>query len=138
MRKVYMDYSATTPVKKEVLDEMLPYYSEFFGNPSSLYDIGADSKAALDKARSRVASLINADPSEVFFTSCGSEADNWALFGVTDALKEKGMEIDEFDKEGAIEATKVIWPDYYEMIGSGDAAAGEEIVNRIAGGEFGY
>ena len=93
MRKVYMDYSATTPVKKEVLDEMLPYYSEFFGNPSSLYDIGADSKAALDKARSRVASLINADPSEVFFTSCGSEADNWALFGVTDALKEKGNHV---------------------------------------------
>ena len=93
MRKVYMDYSATTPVKKEVLDEMLPYYSEFFGNPSSLYDIGADSKAALDTARARVASLINADPSEVFFTSCGSEADNWALFGVTDALKEKGNHV---------------------------------------------
>lgn len=55
-----------------------------------------------------------------------------------DALKEKGMEVSEFDKEGAIQATKVIWPDYYEMIGSGDAAAGEEIVNRIAGGEFGF
>lgn len=54
-----------------------------------------------------------------------------------DALAEKGMQIDEFDKEGAIEATKVIWSDYYDMIGSGDAAAGEEIVNRIAGGEFG-
>lgn len=93
MRKVYMDYSATTPVKKEVLDEMLPYYSEFFGNPSSLYDIGADSKQALDKARERVASLINADPSEVFFTSCGSEADNWALFGVTDAMKSKGNHV---------------------------------------------
>ena len=54
-----------------------------------------------------------------------------------DALKEKGMEICEFDKQSAIECTKTIWPDYYDMIGSGDAAAGEEIVNRIAGGEFG-
>ena len=54
-----------------------------------------------------------------------------------DALKEKGMEICEFDKAGAIEKTSAIWPDYYDMIGSGDAAAGEEIVNRIAGGEFG-
>ena len=93
MRKVYMDYSATTPVKKEVLDEMLPYYTDFFGNPSSLYDIAADSKQALDLARSRVAGLINASPEEVFFTSCGSEADNWALFGVTDALKEKGNHV---------------------------------------------
>ena len=93
VRKVYMDYSATTPVKKEVLDEMLPYYAEHFGNPSSLYDIGADSKTAMDTARERVAGIINADPSEVFFTSCGSEADNWALFGVADALKNKGNHI---------------------------------------------
>ncbi len=93
MRKVYMDYSATTPVKKEVLDEMLPYYSEHYGNPSSLYDIGADSKNALDLARSRVAKIINSSTDEVFFTSCGSEADNWALFGVADALKEKGNHI---------------------------------------------
>ena len=88
-----MDYSATTPVKKEVLDEMLPYYTDYFGNPSSLYDVGADSKQALDVARGRVAKLIGAKPEEVFFTSCGSEADNWALFGVTDALREKGNHI---------------------------------------------
>lgn len=93
MRKVYMDYSATTPVKKEVLDEMLPYYTDYFGNPSSLYDVGADSKQALDVARGRVAKLIGAKPEEVFFTSCGSEADNWALFGVTDALREKGNHV---------------------------------------------
>jgi len=93
MREVYLDYSATTPVKKEVLDEMLPYYMDGFGNPSSLYEKGEESKAALDKARDRVAKLINSNPSEVFFTSCGSEADNWALFGVADALKEKGNHI---------------------------------------------
>lgn len=88
-----MDYSATTPVKKEVLDEMLPYYTDYFGNPSSLYDVGTDSKMALDVARRRVAKLIGARPEEVFFTSCGSEADNWALFGVTDALREKGNHV---------------------------------------------
>lgn len=93
MREVYLDYSATTPVKKKVLDEMLPYYMDGFGNPSSLYEKGEESKAALDKARDRVAKLINSNPSEVFFTSCGSEADNWALFGVADALKEKGNHI---------------------------------------------
>lgn len=93
MRNVYLDYSATTPVKKEVLDAMLPYYSEFYGNPSSLYTIAQDSKEALEKARGQVAALINADPDEVFFTAGGSEADNWALKGVTDALKDKGNHI---------------------------------------------
>ena len=69
MRQVYLDYSATTPVKKEVLDEMLPYFSEKFGNPSSLYDIGQEAAAAVAKARGRVAHLINADTNEVYFTS---------------------------------------------------------------------
>ncbi len=90
MRQVYLDYSATTPVKKEVLDEMLPYFSEHFGNPSSLYSIAQNSKQALDLARERVAKLINANPNEVFFTAGGSEADNWALEGILDAHKDKG------------------------------------------------
>ncbi|MGI6722090.1 MAG: cysteine desulfurase NifS [Anaerovoracaceae bacterium] len=93
MRQVYLDYSATTPVKKEVLDEMLPYFSQHYGNPSSLYDIAAESKQALNIARERVASLINANPGEVYFTSCGSESDNWALFGVADAMQKKGNHI---------------------------------------------
>lgn len=93
MREVYLDYSATTPVKKEVLDEMLPYYSEFYGNPSSLYSIAEKSKVALEQARERVASLINADLDELIFTAGGSESDNWALEGVTDALKAKGNHI---------------------------------------------
>ena len=65
-RRVYLDYSATTPVKEEVLKEMIPYYTEKFGNPSSLYTIGLESKAAIDKARAQVAGLINADPAEVY------------------------------------------------------------------------
>lgn len=90
MREVYLDYSATTPVKEEVLQEMIPYFTDHFGNPSSLYKIARESKEALTVARERVAGLINAEPREVFFTSSGTEADNWAMFGVAEALKEKG------------------------------------------------
>ena len=93
MKQIYLDYAATTPVKDEVLQEMMPYFTKQYGNPSSLYDIGAASKEAIDKARGQVASLINSNPSEIFFTSGGTESDNWTLFGVTDALKKKGNHI---------------------------------------------
>ncbi|WP_206459195.1 cysteine desulfurase NifS [Anaerovorax sp. IOR16] len=93
MQKVYLDYSATTPVKKEVLDEMIPYFTEKFGNPSSLYEIGADSKEAITKARGQVAGLIGAGEKEIIFTSCGSESDNWALIGTAEAKKDKGNHI---------------------------------------------
>lgn len=93
MRQVYLDYSATTPVKKEVLDAMLPYFTEIYGNPSSLYSISDASKEAIATARRQVAELINADEKEIFFTSGGTEADNWTLMGVADALKNKGNHI---------------------------------------------
>ena len=93
MRNVYLDYSATTPVKDEVLQEMIPYFTEKFGNPSSLYDKGLESKDAIETARARVGALINADAKEVFFTAGGTEADNWAVFGTADKLKEKGNHI---------------------------------------------
>lgn len=93
MRNVYLDYSATTPVKEEVLKEMIPYFTEKFGNPSSLYDRGLEAKDAVNHAREQVAALINADPAEVYFTAGGTEADNWAVFGVADKLKEKGNHI---------------------------------------------
>ncbi|MCR5134482.1 MAG: cysteine desulfurase NifS [Clostridiales bacterium] len=93
MKQIYLDYSATTPVKPEVLEEMIPYFTEFFGNPSSLYDLSYPSKDAIAKARGQVASLINCDPAELFFTSCGSESDNWVLFGVADAQRKKGGHI---------------------------------------------
>lgn len=93
LREVYLDYSATTPVKKEVFDEMVPFFSERYGNPSSLYTPGLDAKRALDHAREQVANLINAKPTEIFFTGCGSESDNWVLFGVADAYKNKGNHI---------------------------------------------
>lgn len=93
MRQVYLDYSATTPVKKEVLDAMIPYFTEHFGNPSSLYTIGQESKGAIATARQQVADLINAEPTEVFFNAGGTESDNWAVFGIADALKNKGNHI---------------------------------------------
>jgi len=93
MRQVYLDYSATTPVKEEVLKEMIPYFSESFGNPSSLYTKGTISKEAITKARSKVASLIGADGNELFFTSSGTESDDWAVIGIADALKSKGNHI---------------------------------------------
>lgn len=93
MRNVYLDYSATTPVKEEVLKEMIPYFTEKFGNPSSLYDKGLEAKAAVDHAREQLAALINADPKEIYFTAGGTEADNWSLMGVADKLKDEGNHI---------------------------------------------
>ena len=93
MRNVYLDYSATTPVKEEVLKEMIPYFTEKFGNPSSLYDMGLESKEAVEKARQQVAALINADPSEIYFTAGGTEADNWAVFGTAEKFRAKGNHI---------------------------------------------
>lgn len=72
---------------------MLPYFSELYGNPSSLYSIASESKEALVKARTQVAELIGAQEKEIFFTSCGTEADNWAVMGTADALKDKGNHI---------------------------------------------
>jgi len=92
-RRLYMDYSATTPVKKEVLDEMMPYLTDYFGNASSFHTFGREAKKALDKAREQVASLINAKPSEIYFTAGGTESDNWALQGVAFTHKDKGNHI---------------------------------------------
>jgi cysteine desulfurase len=93
MRNVYLDYSATTPVKEEVLKTMIPYFTEKFGNPSSLYDSGLESKDAVSHAREQVAALINAQPAEIYFTAGGTEADNWAVFGTCEKLKNKGNHI---------------------------------------------
>jgi cysteine desulfurase len=88
-----MDHSATTCTKKEVLEAMIPYYSEHFGNPSSIYSIAGDSKKAIDAAREQVAKVLGADPSEIYFTSGGSESDNWAIKGVAFANRKKGNHI---------------------------------------------
>lgn len=90
---IYMDHSATTPVKKEVMDAMVPYFTDHFGNPSSVYGIAKESKKAIDTARAQVAKALGAAPDEIYFTSGGSESDNWAIKGVASASRKKGNHI---------------------------------------------
>lgn len=92
-KSIYLDNSATTPLKKEVLDAMLPYLTEHYGNPSSIYKIGQESKAAIEKARAQVAEALGASMREIFFTSCGTEADNWAIKGIALAKSKNGKHI---------------------------------------------
>jgi cysteine desulfurase len=92
-RSVYMDHAATTPTRPEVVEAMLPYFTERFGNPSSLYAVAREAKEAVEEARGRVAAAIGAKPEEVFFTSGGTEADNWAFKGVATANRKKGDHI---------------------------------------------
>ena len=87
---VYMDHTATTPTSPEVLKAMMPYFGEKFGNPSSVYSFSRESRAAIEKAREQVASALNADPAEIYFTGSGTEADNWALKGTLEKAKSKG------------------------------------------------
>lgn len=93
MNRIYVDNAATTPVRKEVLDKILPYYTEIYGNPSSVYAEGQQAKKELDSARAVIAEVINCQPKEVFFTGCGTEADNWAIIGAAYANKNKGNHI---------------------------------------------
>lgn len=93
MKNVYMDYAATTYVKPEVLEEMMPFFTERYGNPSSFYGISRETKMAIDKARNRVSKALNCDLNEVYFTGGGSEADNWAIKGVASAHRKKGNHI---------------------------------------------
>ena len=92
-REIYMDYAATTYIKPEVLEEMNPYFTQYFGNPSSIYHISRKTKMAIDIAREKIANSINARRDEIFFTGGGSEADNWAIKGVAFANRDKGNHI---------------------------------------------
>ena len=93
MNVKYFDNAATTRVKNEVFEEMLPYLKEEFGNPSSMYTIGRKSRRAVEEAREKVAKLINAKSNEIYFTGCGSESDNTAIKGIAYANVKKGRHI---------------------------------------------
>ncbi len=93
MNRVYMDNAATTPVSPAVLEKMLPYFSECYGNANSIHSTGLDARKALNAARKKVATALNCNPEEVYFTSGGSESDNWALKGVAFANRKKGNHI---------------------------------------------
>lgn len=89
-RVIYADNAATTRVSKRVLDAMMPYFTENYGNASSIYSIGRNAKKALEDARERIAKVLGAEPSEIYFTSGGSESDNWAIRGTAERLGAKG------------------------------------------------
>lgn len=93
MEHVYFDHAATTPVDERVLQKMLPYFTDNFGNPNSQHWFGRRSVTAVDEARDTVASLIGAKPSEIYFTSGGTESDNWAIRGAAHARAEKGKHL---------------------------------------------
>ena len=90
MRKIYADNAATTKLSPKVLEQMMPYLTEYYGNPSSLYSVGAQAKRAVETARQDIAQCLNALPNEIYFTSGGSESDNWAIKGAARALAKKG------------------------------------------------
>src|SRR6266446_5340483 len=93
MRTVYFDYNATTPLDPQVREAMLPYLGEVFGNPSSVHHVGRQARAILDDARDRAAKVLDCKPSEVIFTSGGTESVNLAIFGTARRLKSKGRHI---------------------------------------------
>ena len=90
---IYLDNAATTQVYPEVLDAMLPYFTEYYGNPSAIYSFAGESKKAVDEARANVAALINARTEDIYFTGGGSESDNWALKAAAEAYESKGKHI---------------------------------------------
>ncbi len=93
MKRVYLDYAATTPTDPEVVKAMEPYFFDKFGNASSIHSFGQEAKKAIEDARDSVAKFLGADPSEIVFTSGGTESNNFALFGVAYALEKKGDHI---------------------------------------------
>ena len=93
MHPIYMDYAATTPADKRVIEAMLPYFGEVYGNPSSLHAFGQEAKAAVEEAREKIAAHLGADPAEIVFTSGGTESDNFAIKGVAYANRAKGNHI---------------------------------------------
>ena len=94
MKKIiYMDNAATTRTAPEVVEAMLPYFSEYYGNPSSVYELAGASKKAINEAREKISQVIGAKPNEIYFTAGGSEADNWAIKETDEAYKEKGNHI---------------------------------------------
>lgn len=93
MKQIYLDHAATTPLDKRVLEKMLPYFYETYGNANSQHGYGRNAQRAVDEARDTIASLIGAKSSEIYFTSGGTESDNWVLRGVAKGLKDKGNHI---------------------------------------------
>ncbi len=93
MKSIYLDHAATTPLSEKAFEAMKPYFSDIFGNANSQHVYGRDAAKAVSDARQTIAECIGAKPSEIYFTSCGTEADNWAVKGIAAQLKDKGRHI---------------------------------------------
>lgn len=107
-RKVYLDSAATTYVNREVLAEMMPVFNSIYGNPASVHSVGREAQNLLDNARTKIAHGINAETSEIYFTSGGTEANNWAILGLARANKDKGKHIitSKIEHESVLQACK--------------------------------
>jgi cysteine desulfurase len=116
-RKIYLDHNATTPVHPEVLEAMLPFYKEGFGNASSIHSFGREAKVALEESREKVAKFLNADPLEIYFTSGGTESDNLAVKGVAWANKKKGNHIitSQIEHHAVLESCKFLEKEGHEI-----------------------
>ena len=93
MKMIYADHAATTQVKPQVLEKMMPYFTEEYGNPSSLYSFAYKPKNVIEEARAQVADLLGAEVNEIYFTGCGTESDNWAIKGTASSKADKGKHI---------------------------------------------
>lgn len=116
-RLVYADNAATTSTSKAVLDAMLPYFGEVYGNPSSLHQKGREAKAAITAAREKIASLIGAKPNEIYFTASGSEADNWGIKGIAHAHMGRGKHIisTKIEHHAVLHALEALEKDGFEV-----------------------
>lgn len=117
MKRIYLDHAATTPLAPEVLEAMLPYFTDYYGNASSLHSFGREAKEAIEDARIKIASLINAKPSEIYFTSGGTESDNLALKGIAGRNKKKGCHIitSSIEHPAILEVCKVLAKQGFEV-----------------------
>lgn len=116
-RFVYADNAATTATSRTVLDAMLPYFCEKYGNPSTIYSVGREAREAVDAAREKVARALGAEPAEIFFTSGGSEADNWAIRGVAHANVKKGKHLitTRFEHHAVLHTMKALEKEGFEV-----------------------
>jgi cysteine desulfurase len=117
MKRIYMDHAATTPLAPEVLEAMIPYFSKRYGNPSSLHSFGREAREAVDDARTEVAALLNAEPSEIYFTSGGTESDNLAIKGIARKNKKKGRHIitSSIEHPAVLEVCKALTREGFEV-----------------------
>lgn len=114
---IYLDHAATTRMRDEVIEEMMPYFQMHYGNAGSSYGLGVESRKALNRARADIAATLQSKPEEIYFTSGGTESDNWAIRGIAQALKEKGKHIitSEIEHVAVLQTCKYLESQGYEV-----------------------